>query len=253
VLAPVALDGVLPLVLEELGPGGHDVVLDIPETLPEVLADAALLDRVLANLLANALRHSPRDTPPEVLAASIGGRVEIRVVDRGPGVPEADRELIFQTFQRMGDRDASTGVGLGLALSRGLTEAMGGALSADHTPGGGLTMTLVLDAAGTPSGPPSELAPGSGELPGRWEEKAQENKAEEGRAEGGQASIRSRSSRAAPSTMKSLRGATSLPMSRSNTSSAASVSPMVMRRKVRLAGSIVVSRSCEASISPRPL
>jgi len=73
--------------------------------------------------------------------------VELRVTDRGPGIPEQDRERMFVPFQRLGDTDNTTGVGLGLALSRGLTEAMGGTLTAEDTPGGGLTMTVSLPAA----------------------------------------------------------------------------------------------------------
>jgi two-component system sensor histidine kinase KdpD len=147
---PVALDELVPRLLDDLGPGGHEVTVDVPEALPEVIADAALLERVLANLLANALRHSPPGHPPTIAASAHAGRVEIRVIDRGPGVATEDRERIFQPFQRLGDRDNTTGVGLGLALSRGLTEAMGGTLHADDTPGGGLTMTVSLPAADQP-------------------------------------------------------------------------------------------------------
>ena len=64
-----------------------------------------------------------------------------------PGLPEEDRERMFVPFQRLGDTDNTTGVGLGLALSLGLTEAMGGTLTAEDTPGGGLTMTVSLPAA----------------------------------------------------------------------------------------------------------
>jgi len=96
------------------------------------------------NLTENALRYSPPGRPPLLAASSLGDRVELRVVDRGPGIPESDRDRMFVPFQRLGDTDNTTGVGLGLALSRGLTEAMGGTLTADDTPGGGLTMTVSL-------------------------------------------------------------------------------------------------------------
>ncbi|MGZ4489655.1 MAG: DUF4118 domain-containing protein [Nocardioidaceae bacterium] len=150
-LRPVALDELVPHVLDDLGPSGHDVAVDVPERLPELLADAALLERVLANLVANALRFSPSGSPPLVAASHHADQVQIRVVDRGPGVDPKDRDRMFLPFQRLGDRDNETGVGLGLALSRGLTEAMGGTLEADDTPGGGLTMTVTLPAAGAPS------------------------------------------------------------------------------------------------------
>jgi two-component system sensor histidine kinase KdpD len=147
---PVALDELVPRVLDDLGPGAHSVVVEVPETLPEVLADAALLERVLTNLLANALRFSPAEAPPLIAASYHAEHVEIRIIDRGPGVSPKDRERIFQPFQRLGDRDSATGVGLGLALSRGLTEAMGGTLEAEETPGGGLTMTVSLPMTGAP-------------------------------------------------------------------------------------------------------
>jgi two-component system, OmpR family, sensor histidine kinase KdpD len=149
-LAPVALDEVVPLALDALGAAPGAVVTDVPETLPEVVADPVLLERVLVNLLANALRHSPEGRPPLVAASCHAGRVELRVVDRGPGVPRGDREQMFAPFQRLGDRDTSTGIGLGLALSQGLTRAMGGTLEPDDTPGGGLTMTVTLPVAGGP-------------------------------------------------------------------------------------------------------
>jgi two-component system sensor histidine kinase KdpD len=72
------------------------------------------------------------------------------VVDRGPGIPEKDRDRMFVPFQRLGDTDNTTGVGLGLALSRGLTEAMGGTLTAEDTPGGGLTMTVSVPVVAEP-------------------------------------------------------------------------------------------------------
>jgi two-component system sensor histidine kinase KdpD len=143
-LAPVALDELVPAVLDALGPDGGSVVVDVSESLPEAYADAVLLERVLVNLLGNAVRYSPDGRPPLLAASCHAGSVEIRVVDRGPGVPVEQREQMFVPFQRLGDRDTSAGVGLGLALSQGLTRAMGGTLTAEDTPGGGLTMTVTL-------------------------------------------------------------------------------------------------------------
>jgi two-component system, OmpR family, sensor histidine kinase KdpD len=155
---PVGLDDVLSHVLDELGPAGRGVDLRIADDLPEVRADPGLLERIVANLAANALRHSPPGARPRLSASALGDRVELRVVDRGPGVPESEWDRIFVPFQRLGDRDNTTGVGLGLALSRGLAQAMGGSLGPEHTPGGGLTMVLSLPAARA-----ARTVPGDGE------------------------------------------------------------------------------------------
>jgi two-component system sensor histidine kinase KdpD len=141
---PVGLDEVVSRALDNLEPAARGIAVDIPESLPEISVDPAIMERVIVNLTENALRYSPKDKPPLLTASALGDRVELRVVDRGPGIPEQDRDRMFVPFQRLGDTDNTTGVGLGLALSRGLTEAMGGWLTAEETPGGGLTMTVSV-------------------------------------------------------------------------------------------------------------
>ncbi|WP_040569613.1 sensor histidine kinase, partial [Microbacterium maritypicum] len=106
-----------------------------------------LLLRVLVNVIANAHRHSPEDARVIVSTSALGGRAEIRIIDRGDGVSPERRDRIFQPFQRFGDTDNTTGLGLGLALSRGFTEGMGGTLTPEDTPGGGLTMVISLPLA----------------------------------------------------------------------------------------------------------
>jgi two-component system, OmpR family, sensor histidine kinase KdpD len=164
---PAGLEEIVARALDDLGPPGHQVVTEIPDSLPEVLVDPAILERVIVNLTTNAVRYSPPGQPPLLSASALGDRVELRVADRGPGIPEEDLDRVFVPFQRLGDTDNTAGVGLGLALSRGLTEAMGGTLEPDETPGGGLTMVLSLPA----SIPPDDHRPGEpghrerGEIP----------------------------------------------------------------------------------------
>ena len=81
-----------------------------------------------------------------VEACAAAQRVELMVVDRGPGIPASQREDVFRPFQRLGDRSNGSGVGLGLAVARGFVEAMGGEINVDDTPGGGLTMVISLPA-----------------------------------------------------------------------------------------------------------
>jgi two-component system sensor histidine kinase KdpD len=145
---PVALDEVVPLAL--VGVPGGQILVDVPETLPPVLADPGLLERAIANVVENAVRYG---TGPVVVSAGelrFGlerGRIELRVVDDGPGVPDEAKERIFASFQRLGDAPQGSGVGLGLAVARGFTEASGGTLHAQDTPGGGLTMVFALPIA----------------------------------------------------------------------------------------------------------
>ena len=144
--APVETADVVLPALDELGVGPGEVELDLDLTAPSVVADSVLLQRVLVNLLANALRHSPAGRRVRVSTSTFAGTVEIRVVDHGPGIPADRREDVFVPFQRLGDTDNTTGLGLGLALSKGFVEGMGGTLTPEDTPGGGLTMVVALPA-----------------------------------------------------------------------------------------------------------
>jgi two-component system sensor histidine kinase KdpD len=122
------------------------VHVQIPEGLPEVLVDVGLTERVIANLLDNALRYSPAGLLVSVRGGVRGAQVACEVIDHGPGVPRHLWNQVFAPFQRVGDHGPD-GVGLGLAVARGFTEAMGGTLVPDATPGGGLTMRLLLPQA----------------------------------------------------------------------------------------------------------
>ncbi|MFE2963794.1 ATP-binding protein [Streptomyces sp. NPDC059340] len=155
-LRATTLEEVLPAALADT----PEVAVGDLEEIPAVLADPPLLERVIANLVGNAARHSPADRTVLLTASTHAGRVEVRVVDRGPGLPPPSklsappdqggtpvRDRLFEPFQRLGDTDNTTGLGLGLALSRGLIEAMDGTLTPEDTPGGGLTMVLSLPFA----------------------------------------------------------------------------------------------------------
>ncbi|KIF77158.1 histidine kinase [Streptomyces sp. 150FB] len=141
----IDLDEVVPMALG--GVPEDSVDLDIPESLPMVAVDPGLLERAVANIVENAVKYSPEGQRVTVAASALGARVEVRVVDGGPGVPDEAKDRIFEPFQRHGDAPRGAGVGLGLAVARGFAESMGGTLTAEDTPGGGMTMVLTLAAA----------------------------------------------------------------------------------------------------------
>ena len=144
-LRPTAIDEVAPVALLGLDDGLR-LEMAVPDGFPLVLADPGLLERILANLFSNALRHSPAARPPELHARLTEDTVLLEVVDHGPGVPDEQKERIFEPFTRVGDRYPG-GVGLGLAVAKGFAEAMGGRIAAADTPGGGLTVRITLPAA----------------------------------------------------------------------------------------------------------
>jgi two-component system sensor histidine kinase KdpD len=106
-----------------------------------------LLERAIANVIENAVAWSPPTAPVRVEACVAQDRVDLHVVDRGPGIPPSQREDVFRPFQRLGDRSNGSGVGLGLAVARGFVEAMDGELRVEDTPGGGITMVISLPVA----------------------------------------------------------------------------------------------------------
>ena len=153
---PADLGEIVADSLDALRPQVRTVLADIPSGLGQVMADPAIMERVIANLVGNALRYSPADRPPLVTARAAGDRVDVCVVDHGAGIPQADRQRVFLPFQRLGGLDDRAGVGLGLVVSRGLAEAMGGTVEPEETPGGGLTMVVSLPVA--PAQPASEIS-----------------------------------------------------------------------------------------------
>src|SRR5205085_2530190 len=122
------------------------VRVEVAEDLPLVQADPGLLERVFVNLIDNAVRYGG-DAEVSASAGEFSAKVLVR--DHGPGVPDEQREHLFEPFKRLGDRGGPVnGTGLGLSVARGFTEAMGGTLIADRDEDGGLVMRMRLPLAG---------------------------------------------------------------------------------------------------------
>jgi two-component system sensor histidine kinase KdpD len=155
----VYLEDVVAAALASVDHDPTRVDVAVPESVPPVEADATLLERAVANIVANAFAWSPERATVRIEAAPIGDRVHLRVIDRGPGVNPADRERVFQPFQRLGDRSTQAGVGLGLAVARGFVHAVGGEISLEDTPGGGLTVVFDLPPAAESGASVEPLAP----------------------------------------------------------------------------------------------
>jgi two-component system sensor histidine kinase KdpD len=139
---------------------GHDLCLPLSAAKAAVSClrprdmqlTAADRDDLLATAEASLDMLTPPGSPPLLTASARGDRVELRVIDCGPGVPEHDRERMFLPFEQLRESGGTTSVGLGLAVSRGLTEAMHGTLRPEQTPGGGLTLIISMPAAGHDAG-----------------------------------------------------------------------------------------------------
>lgn len=149
-ISPISLDPmeVIATSLEEIGEVQPPIEVSAEHNGAKILVDPVLLQRAIVNLVRNAMRFSPDALPVRVSVRPVKARgenrIEIRVIDRGPGVPPERRDDVFVPFQRLGDTDNTTGLGLGLALSRGFVEAMNGTLGIEDTPGGGLTMVVSV-------------------------------------------------------------------------------------------------------------
>jgi len=148
---PLALADVIGPIVERLRPmlGDRPIAVSIPEDLPPILADEVLLDGLVSNLVENVARHTAPPAPLEITAREEVGRIRLAVDDGGPGVAVADRERLFEKFLRLPAATAGSrrGLGVGLAIVRGMTEAMGGTVTAGSSPIGGLRIEVDLPAA----------------------------------------------------------------------------------------------------------
>ena len=149
-LKPVRWYEVIPEALRAV-PEGR-VRVELPANMPEVDADPGMLERVIANVVENAVKYAPDS---DVVLVGAGGGLspvtlegrpagELRIIDHGRGIPAERVVEMFRPFQRLDDAPQTTGIGLGLAVAKGFTDAMGGSLTAEATPGGGLTMVIRL-------------------------------------------------------------------------------------------------------------
>jgi two-component system sensor histidine kinase KdpD len=153
-LEPLVLADAVGLVVERLRPilAARKVTVSIPDELPPVRADAVLLDGLLTNLIENVARHTGGQAPLEVSAREDANRVLLVIDDGGPGVPAAERDRLFEKFYRLPvpAEGSRRGLGVGLAIVRGMTEAMGGTVSAGPSPLGGLRIVVDLPADEAP-------------------------------------------------------------------------------------------------------
>jgi two-component system sensor histidine kinase KdpD len=146
------LDEIIGVALHRLEPrlGGRAIDVKLPADLPPIPLDDILIEQVFINLLENAIKYTTSDTPIEIVAKHVKGAVEIEVSDRGPGVPAAERDHVFEKFYRLNREGAQGGAGLGLAICRGLVEAHGGRIWVEDRAGGGSRFRFTLPIEGTP-------------------------------------------------------------------------------------------------------
>jgi two-component system sensor histidine kinase KdpD len=161
----VPLEEIVGAALARLEPQltGRPITTELPEDLPLAFGDPLLLEQLVINLLENAARHTPPGTPIAIRAAAVDGALELEVADRGPGLAPGDEARVFEKFQR-GVRAGGGGVGLGLAICRGIATAHGGSIQAENRPGGGALFRLMLPLLDgqpdAPGAPPADRSAG---------------------------------------------------------------------------------------------
>lgn len=129
---------------------GREVTTDLPTDLPMVNIDATAVEQVLANLIDNAVEYTPPDSPIGIRVRATEREMVIEVADRGPGLPPGTERRVFDKFFRAAQGQGRRGIGLGLAISRGIVEAHSGRISAASRPGGGAIFTFTLPRTGEP-------------------------------------------------------------------------------------------------------
>jgi len=140
---PTGIEDVVSTVATAFRVQRHRLSIDTEIELPDVSTDPVLLERIVENLVRNALDHSPTETPVRVTAGVVGDRIDLRIIDRGPGIDPETRHVVFEPYRTLDD-SRMAGVGLGLAVAKGLAEALGHRITVDDTPGGGTTMILSV-------------------------------------------------------------------------------------------------------------
>jgi two-component system sensor histidine kinase KdpD len=162
------LDEVIGVAIQRLGRsfGNRPLRIDLPTDLPPVPLDDLLIEQVLVNLLENALKYTPADSLVELSARRSQGQVTVEVADRGPGLPKGEEMTIFDKFYRIDQASSGRGVGLGLAICRGIVELHGGKIVAENRPDGGVAFRFTLPLEGTPPVVPAANDSTAGEAMG---------------------------------------------------------------------------------------
>jgi len=162
-IEPGDVEDLVGAALTQLGDAAQhrDVRVHLQAGLPLVPMDFALMTQALVNLLDNAIKYSPVDSPIDIRAHLTNGDVEIRIEDQGAGIPAGDLSRIFDKFYQIQRENTARGVGLGLAISKGIVEAHGGRIRAENRPAGGAAIVMTLPVRASTEAP-------AGAGPGRW-------------------------------------------------------------------------------------